>query len=51
MTRPTCFTCKRELNDGESVWADDWKVIGVEGELATFHTETRYTCDDCEAAS
>lgn len=47
MSTPVCHVCKRVLRDGENVWADDWKVIGVGGQRATFRAETRYTCDDC----
>lgn len=45
-----CQKCKRPLAVGESAWADDWKVnddISSRG----WRWETRYTCDDCEAAS
>ena len=44
-----CHVCKRELAEGEEVWASEWRVIDTSGERATLRTETRYTCDDCEA--
>ena len=46
---PVCHKCKRTLREGESAWVADWKVLDVLDETATFRTETRYTCDDCEA--
>lgn len=47
---PSCESCKRQLEVGESAWADDWQVFtGHDGEWPTgWHWETRYTCDDCE---
>lgn len=44
-TTKTCHKCKRPLRVGESAWVEDWKVITPDG----VRTETRYTCDDCEA--
>ena len=41
----TCHECKRPLHEGESAWASDWKVVEPGGA----RTETRYTCEDCEA--
>jgi hypothetical protein len=51
MTAVTCQSCGRVIAVGESAWADDWKVIDVTGTTAGFRMETRYTCEDCEAAS
>lgn len=45
---PSCHNCGRTLNEGESAWASDWKVIDTSGSTVTFRTETRHTCDDCE---
>jgi hypothetical protein len=42
-----CYVCRRELHEGESAWANDWNVW--DNDTHTFRTETRYTCDDCEA--
>lgn len=53
MTGAACHTCKRTLRPGESAWASAWKVLDTsESALSAmeFRTETRYTCDDCEAA-
>jgi uncharacterized paraquat-inducible protein A len=44
---PACHRCKRTLREGESAWASDWTVIDPAGS----RTETRYTCDDCEAGA
>lgn len=42
----TCNACGRSLLLGESAWAADWVVVGAE----STRLETRYTCDECEAA-
>ena len=42
---PVCHSCQRTLRKGEQAWASDWTVIEASG----LRTETRYTCDDCEA--
>ena len=44
-----CCACKRELREGESAWASDWTVISEDYRSA--RRETRYTCEDCEAAN
>lgn len=46
-----CQNCKRRLAEGESAWADDWKVLDVKGTTVTWRIETRYTCDDCAAVT
>lgn len=47
---PACQKCERTLVEGETAWASDWKVIDVSGTTAQFRTETRYTCESCEAS-
>lgn len=47
MTEVKCHKCGHVFAEGESAWADDWTVINERGA----RTETRYLCDDCEAAS
>lgn len=42
-----CHTCHRSLPEGAEAWASDWTVIEPGGT----RTETRYTCDECEAAA
>jgi hypothetical protein len=44
---PECRSCGRRLKVGEEAWADDWKVLDVQGTTATWRHETRYTCNDC----
>lgn len=46
-----CRHCERPIVDGELCWADDFKVIDITGERATFRNEVRYTCDDCAAVT
>ncbi len=43
---PCCRSCGRLLLTGEDAWVEDVKVIGP----GSVRIETRYTCDDCEAA-
>lgn len=42
-----CCKCRRALRVGETAWASDWTVIGVDGT----RMETRYTCETCEVVS
>lgn len=42
---PTCHDCGRTLREGESAWADDWKVVDATG----VRLEVRYTCEECAA--
>lgn len=44
---PACHECKRSLREGETAWAQDWKVLDTTGDSATWRMETRYTCEDC----
>jgi hypothetical protein len=41
-----CATCHRPFAQGEQAWSSDWKVLDDDG----WRNETRWTCDDCEAA-
>lgn len=43
-----CHDCGRLIANGESAWARDWTVID---DASNVRTETRHTCDDCEATS
>lgn len=51
MSAVNCTACDKTLNEGDTAWADEWKVLDVTGEVATWRIETRYTCDDCAAVS
>lgn len=47
MSELRCQSCGHLFAEGESAWADDWKVIDTSGTTVTFRMETRYTCDWC----
>ena len=51
MSAPSCHDCGRTLVIGETAYASDWTVIDTSGTTATTRLETRYTCEDCEAAA
>lgn len=42
-----CRSCNRQLQEGESAWAEDWTVLDVSGSEASWRTEVRYTCEGC----
>lgn len=44
---PWCRVCGRTLQEGETAWMSGWKVIEPGG----VRIESRYTCDECEAAT
>lgn len=46
---PKCHKCGCQFAEGDNAWASDWKVIDTSGTDVAIRTETRYTCDDCEA--
>jgi hypothetical protein len=42
-----CDSCGRKLEEGDTAWESEWKVIDTSGSEVQFRTELRYTCDPC----